>query len=579
MRKIFFRKIAFITLAVVLTAAIGKNALAAGRYLDSHPLYVGGNIVLVSAESVYLEKEDLNIILTPQSAEVDITYVLRNEGGAKTVEYVFPVEIFIGEGVASWEIEGIKLLDGDEEIEYNRSHEPNSGAANNAIELNGYNFPYFRSVNEYFMAGLEFAEKETKVLSVSYKTKPAFMLAYVDNKLPKNYSDIVFSYDLRTGASWGRGRAEEFNLHVDYTGIIKASGSVNLNIEGFSEEAGGIFNYSAKDFNFIKQKHITAVCKAPFEKNMQSDYLLESEKVLERIYASSVLDDDYRGYGPMNMFDGDFDTAWNTNGDGLGEYIELTLPKGVSVGIVNGYLKNENVYYNNARIKKLKVEALQIDTSTGVGSMETYEIELEDTAFGAINKSSMVDNVSIVAQGGGLIRLSVLETYPGRVYGDVCISGMYFFGIDNKINYTNNDSSKILIDDEPTFDELKAQKEAAGLISSQKPPTEAGTSFTGNPSRNPFETATAPPSFRPITEPIPEPTPESAPESTPEPSAEPVPESTQEPPAQRKAPVIVESASLEDEAHRLNPFLAAVSFSILGFFVLLMIIRMRIRNS
>ncbi|MFT3853227.1 MAG: hypothetical protein QM733_10875 [Ilumatobacteraceae bacterium] len=49
-------------------------------------------------------------------------------------------------------------------------------------------------------------------------------------------------------------------------------------------------------------------------------------------------------YGPLNVLDGSFDSAWMTVGNGGGQYVEMTLRKGAeisTVGLVPGYAKQD----------------------------------------------------------------------------------------------------------------------------------------------------------------------------------------------------------------------------------------------
>ncbi len=58
--------------------------------------------------------------------------------------------------------------------------------------------------------------------------------------------------------------------------------------------------------------------------------------------------------------DGDENTAWNTDGDGTGQWISLTVQNGAactvsSLRLINGYAKSEDVWRKNARIRNLSV--------------------------------------------------------------------------------------------------------------------------------------------------------------------------------------------------------------------------------
>lgn len=132
----------------------------------------------------------------------------------------------------------------------------------------------------------------------------------------------------------------------------------------------------------------------------------------ERIESSSNL----KGYSAEKIIDQNGNTAWveGVNGNGEGEWINLISKKKVevsSIQIRNGYKKSENLYYENNRAKKIKIEF-----SNG----DSHIIELEDSD----NDQWLYMNSSIKTN---YVKLTILEVYEGSKYEDTCISDIIIY--------------------------------------------------------------------------------------------------------------------------------------------------------
>lgn len=139
----------------------------------------------------------------------------------------------------------------------------------------------------------------------------------------------------------------------------------------------------------------------------------KGDKVLElsRAEASSVLSEQLgNDYEPSNVLDNSADTAWaeGAAGDGTQQWIKVYLKEEQvvsAIGILNGYGKSESLYNKNARAK-----TLQLEFSDG----STQQIHLSD------NKLD-VQKVSLVPTKTTYVKLTILETYSGNTYEDLCI--------------------------------------------------------------------------------------------------------------------------------------------------------------
>ena len=130
--------------------------------------------------------------------------------------------------------------------------------------------------------------------------------------------------------------------------------------------------------------------------------------------ASSELPADHTTsyYGPYNVLDGDFFTAWNEGGggSGAGEWIELysSAPQHVSaVSIAGGYNKSDETYYNNHRPR-------DIELSFSDGSTQRATLQDARGTYQRIALPAPVDTT--------FVRITVLSTYPGVEYEDCCIA-------------------------------------------------------------------------------------------------------------------------------------------------------------
>jgi len=158
-----------------------------------------------------------------------------------------------------------------------------------------------------------------------------------------------------------------------------------------------------------------------------------------QITASSFAQEGAKQYLPALAIDGDMNTAWceGAEGDGLNEWIEITLPEGETfshVEVWGGYLKSSDHLYNNGRLKRYRV------------SHKTHAVEVEDTTVllteerwpGRGFKGDYTDFVpyghlihdmdwtesgfTLSNPVGHVVRIDILDVTPGKKYRDTCIS-------------------------------------------------------------------------------------------------------------------------------------------------------------
>lgn len=134
-----------------------------------------------------------------------------------------------------------------------------------------------------------------------------------------------------------------------------------------------------------------------------------------KIIASSFIRDKKYDYKPEVVSDYKDSTAWCINGDGIGGWIKLFIPKDqlqykgkmnvYRFMIKNGVTANENLYYANNRVKRIKLQFSQD---------EERVIELQD---GKLDYQLCVINIKTE-----WVRIIILDIYKGRMFNDTCVS-------------------------------------------------------------------------------------------------------------------------------------------------------------
>ena len=141
-----------------------------------------------------------------------------------------------------------------------------------------------------------------------------------------------------------------------------------------------------------------------------------------KIKASSSLNDSYKAEFANDL---SYKTAWveGKKDEGIGEYLEYYFkndsPRITEIIISNGYMKSEETWKNNNRVKKLK-------------------LYVNGVPFGILNlKDSRTDQYFSVGTLGHnkngtdlVLKFEILEVYKGNKYNDTAITEIYFDGID-----------------------------------------------------------------------------------------------------------------------------------------------------
>lgn len=140
----------------------------------------------------------------------------------------------------------------------------------------------------------------------------------------------------------------------------------------------------------------------------------------DKVVASSKLSSQGSNtYGVSNLYDCNHETAWveGVSGYGIGQWIEY---QGVSekqiktINILNGYVKSDKAWSENARVSQLQV------TCNG---RPICILELENSrSLQSFNVQDLLDTYSVKT-----FRFEILSVYPGTKYQDTVISEIYFY--------------------------------------------------------------------------------------------------------------------------------------------------------
>ena len=146
--------------------------------------------------------------------------------------------------------------------------------------------------------------------------------------------------------------------------------------------------------------------------------------LVRNIVASSALKSQgSANYKAANIHDFNHETAWveGVKDYGVGEWIEYQGVSGneiYGIKILNGYVKSDKAWSENARVKRLKVYC---------DGTPVCILELENSrSLQSFNVKNLFDE-----QGVKTFKFEILEVYPGTKYKDTVISEIYFDGPAN----------------------------------------------------------------------------------------------------------------------------------------------------
>jgi hypothetical protein len=152
----------------------------------------------------------------------------------------------------------------------------------------------------------------------------------------------------------------------------------------------------------------------------------------------------YGKYGAINLGDNNSTTCWaeGVEGDGVGEYIYMTIPKNIrGIKIRNGFQKSESIYKANNRPKKIEIELMACFSPSGfvtethigfaisqpLGSL-TQELDDKMGYQDVILDFDWYDLYNKIAGNNNfdkdrfILKITIKDIYKGNKWNDACIS-------------------------------------------------------------------------------------------------------------------------------------------------------------
>jgi hypothetical protein len=196
-------------------------------------------------------------------------------------------------------------------------------------------------------------------------------------------------------------------------------------------------------------------------------------------------------YPESNMFDGDIKTCWvcgsYINDNPAGTYLRMPHDNKVYVNIFTGYGKSQELFYKNARPKKIRLsvyatvhpegyvteiaggyEGLKYPREQIVTLVDTFGIQTIELDFSRDELNEFSKKVYWQARSYFepplldsclIVKIDVVESLPGTKYDDICISELFLTGEECTLNsstpltpikkvYINQAENSLLIDDD-----------------------------------------------------------------------------------------------------------------------------------
>ncbi|WP_299215523.1 hypothetical protein [uncultured Aquimarina sp.] len=164
-----------------------------------------------------------------------------------------------------------------------------------------------------------------------------------------------------------------------------------------------------------------------------------------------------QNYSERNLIDNNDGTAWveGRSHAGLGETIRVTFKDKSAlpyvIRIVPGYLKSEEIWYQNNRVAKINIRAIGTDGDSEYVIDEWKDVNFRKDSLSKVSVSPQyIDISNNYIQHMGYtefiaIELEIMEVDTiGALYNDTCISEISFFEIDKLIKtYSSKEYQKI----------------------------------------------------------------------------------------------------------------------------------------
>ncbi|HRI60149.1 MAG TPA: hypothetical protein PK228_10515 [Saprospiraceae bacterium] len=409
-----------------------------------------GDVELLNMPNVELVREDLHIRIEGEYSVITVRYLLRSHDyKTDTMLYGFPVDFLMGEWsekfewqpdfVPSFEIlMDKKPLPVRSQTDFSVMHDTFNTIDNNFRgKYEKWQPEAFR--RKWFFTEFVLKKENPSELEVRYRIKNHSNDFATTKDFFPSFSQRSFRYDFTPAAYWGEGKVGEFNVTVDDSEVTRCNGRFKISGLDFQRNSEGILTFNEKNFALEKAEDLRFSLE--MDEKFRSDYVREHQfprNMIHKMYASSTLSGG--NYSVDNLLDGNFSTAWveGQNNNGTGAWVEFELLPGYeleTVAIANGYTKSQETYDNNNRLKSLRVEFEFTSDQSGETEIFSDTLSFTDLPWQQITDYNLAGICPIFKDGFEWymdpvrrVRLTILETWPGKKYNDTCISEVLLLG-------------------------------------------------------------------------------------------------------------------------------------------------------
>lgn len=390
-----------------------------------------GNVVMVSNKDIILENEVINLHLFKDHFDVEVIYHFFNTGKEQNIIVGFPAAY--GSGFSSYElITNYHIYDYDKEVKVYISGDTNAYE----IIKNAKNPAYNGEIDHtYECSKLFFKENEKKLIRNTYSQKYQYVYG--------NPLRISANYILNTGSFWKDNiKSIDVNAYFDdntldgfqdrYEYFNLKEGSEGIHFKNALE----VFPTNYQIENNIVKLHLENI-KPDFDIKIVLPRYLYSD-----LSESSELKDDKYNYSVSNVINDDPNSTWVAGGrkDGINENITLFVGNQLNIafnktfqktftpilidkiGIINGLSANSNLFYENNRVKKIKITHNYPKVNGYLNTMyfESKEVSEVYDLKDIMEMQYIEFKKPVLAS---YLKFTILDIYMGTKYPhDTCIS-------------------------------------------------------------------------------------------------------------------------------------------------------------
>lgn len=430
--KRFFSLVLFF--CCISSSSLFANGGIPWSYVDGS----SGKITLTNDKDLHLKKEDLKIIFQDDKALVICEYNIENTSDEeKKIDFAFNIPVKVSNDYSNY-LSIYKIYDNGKAI----SHTSKCEILNDE--------PFGTEKIIWNLSKFSFEPKEIKQLKIVYRVRTNTDGRYCT----ATASDNNFKYNLFPATSFDNGIVDEFNLTIDKTDVLIHEGKITF-IKGIDIENDNskfVQKYSFKNFDLHKNTEI--VINYDIRGYYVGTYIDDGFKRRFDATAASELHEGSIVYSAKNLGDHDYKTTWaeGAQDSGKNQIIHVFLSDDIAHGrppfvahtvthlyLLNGFRRDEKTYYENNRVKKIKLTLWMDNTK------KSFEITLPDRPYAEVNdyniayEADLLNTYLPLGRRGTIydanwFDIEILEVYPGTKYNDTCISEIVILNVPQPYN-------------------------------------------------------------------------------------------------------------------------------------------------